>query len=138
MRVGEYMESAISSKKIMFKFFMLLFAMNVSFSVLPGSIVSSYGLFGEVASFSAEENQESGIQTNPNKRNSNKRSSNKRNLNKNNLKKRVIPLSNKKRQKVQYAWLIIILIAIPIYYLQYRILYTDDVTPVGLKVRMNN
>lgn len=133
MKVGEYMESTISSKKIIFKFFMLLFATNVSFSVLPGGIVTSYGLLGEVASFSAEENQESGIQSNPNKRNLNKRNSNS-----SNLKKRVIPLINKKIQKAQYSWLMLIIMTLFIHYSLYWLIYSNDVTPVALKVRMNN
>ena len=141
------MESAISSKKIIFKFFTLLFAINVSFGILPGGIIPSYGLFGEVASFAAEENQESGIQPNTNKRNLNKRNLNKRNLNKRNpnkskqnkgnLKKRVTSLTNKKKQKAQYAWVLLIIILF-IHYFKFRLIYSDEVTPVGLKVRMND
>ena len=137
MRVGEDMKSAISPKKIIFKFFMLLFAINVSFGILPGGIIPSYGLFGEVASFAAEENQESGIQPSSNKRNLNKRNPNKNKQNKGNLKKRVISLTNKKKQKAQYAWVMLIIILF-IHYLQYWLVYSDEVTPVGLKVRMND
>lgn len=137
MRVGEYLESAISSKTIIFKFFTLLLAINVSFGILPGGVIPSYGLFGEVASFAAEENQESGIQPNSNKRNLNKRNSNKSKQNKGNLKKRVISLTNEKKQKAQNAWVMLIIIFF-IHYLQYWLVYSDEVTPVGLKVRMDN
>jgi len=116
---------------------MLLFAINVSFGILPGGIIPSYGLFGEVASFAAEENQESGIQPSSNKRNLNKRNPNKNKQNKGNLKKRVISLTNKKKQKAQYAWVMLIIILF-IHYLQYWLVYSDEVTPVGLKVRMND
>ncbi|MBS5934060.1 MAG: hypothetical protein KIC94_14465 [Clostridiales bacterium] len=131
------MESAISSKKIIFKFFTLLFAINVSFGILPGGIIPSYGLFGEVASFAAEENQESDIQPNTNKRNLNKRNPNKSKQNKGNLKKRVTSLTNKKKQKAQYAWVLLIIILF-IHYFKFRLIYSDEVTPVGLKVRMND
>ena len=132
------MESTISSKKIILKFFMLLFAINVSFSILPGSITLSYGIFGEVASVSSEEDQESGIRSNPNKRNLNKRNLNKKKLTKNNFKKRVIPLTSKKKHNIQYAWFLLIIMVLFIHYLQFCHIYMNDVTPVGLKVRMDN
>lgn len=127
------MERSIFPKKIILEFFMLLFAINVSFSILPGGIIPSYGLFGEVASVSSEENQESGIQSKPSKRNLNKR-----NLTKSNLKKRVIPLTGKKKHKVQYVWRMLIIMIFFSHYLQYWHIYSSDSTPVGLKVRMDN
>lgn len=133
MRVGECMERPIFSKKIILKFFMLLFVVNVSFSILPGGIIPSYGLLGEVASVSSEEIQESGIQSKPSKRNLNKR-----NLTKSNLKKRGTPLTGKKKHKVQYAWLTLIIMILFIQYLKYWHIYSNDSTPVGLKVRMDN
>lgn len=112
---------------------MLLFAINISFGILPGGIIPSYGLLGEVASFATEENQESVIQSNPYKK-----SLNKRNLNKRNLKKVVIPLTNNKKQKAQYVWLMLIIMILFIYYLHYWYIYSVDKTPVALNVRMNN
>ncbi len=117
------MKKAIPLKKIIFKVFIILFTINVSFCILPGGIIPSYGLFGEVASFFAVENQESSIQSNPIKGISNKQ-----------YKARI----NNEQQKVLYEWLVFIIAILSMLYLQHWFVFSDYITPVVLKVRMNN
>jgi hypothetical protein len=123
MKAGEYMKSAMPLKKIIFKVFIILFTINASFCILSGGIIPSYGLFGEATSFYAVETQESGIQSNPIKSNSNKR-----------YKTRI----NDEQQKVLYEWLVLIITILSILYLQYWFIFSNYITPVVLKVRMNN
>jgi hypothetical protein len=123
MRAGKNMKRVLLTKKLLYKFFILLITVNVSLSILPGGIIPSYGLFGEITSFSALENQDSTIESNPIKRNSNQRYK---------------ALINKEQQKVQYAWLLLIIIILSIHYFQYWHIFSNYVTPVLLKVRMNN
>lgn len=123
MKAGEYMKRAILLKKIVFKVLIILFTINVSFCILPGEIIPSYGLFGEVTSFFAVENQESGIQSNPIKSISNKRYK---------------ALINNEQQKVLYEWLVLIITILSMLYLLYWLIFSNYITPVVLKVRMNN
>lgn len=115
------MKGRILSKKILFKAFILLFMIDISFSVLSDGITRSYGLFGELKAFSAAERQESSILAKPVRINSGK-----------GLKLIV----KKAEQIVRYAWLLLIVIILYIYCLRY--FCPDFITPVALKVRMNN
>lgn len=111
------------SKKAIFRVLIFLFTINVSISVLPGGIVQSYGLFGELLSVSVAENQESGIRAKAVKGKSDKRY------------KTII---NKEQQRVQYVWPLLAIIILSILYLQYWLTFSNYETPVVLKVRMNN
>ena len=117
------MKRAISFRKMIFKVFLILFAMNVSFCILPGGFLPSYGLFGEITSFYAAENQESNIQSNPAKCNSNKQ-----------YKVRI----NSEQQIVLYKWLVLLIAILFMLYLQHCLIFSKYRTPVVLKVRMNN
>lgn len=117
------MKRLILSEKLLFKIVIYLFTFNISFSVLPGSFTGIYGLFCEMASFTVVENQVSVIRSKPIKNNSNKQSK--------------VPI-NKERNKVQYTWLLGIIIIIAIHYLLYWLILNNPITPVALKIRMNN
>jgi hypothetical protein len=123
MKAGEYMKRALSLQKIVFRFFILLITISVSFSILPGGIIPSYGLFGEITSFYVIENQISGIQSNPIKANSNKQ-----------YKTRI----DKKEQKAQYERLLLLTAILCMLYLKYLPIFLNFITPAALKVRMNN
>ncbi len=111
------------SKRAIFRIFILLFTMTVSVGVLPGGIVQSYGLFGELSSVFVVKNQESGIQAKAVKGISDKRY------------KTII---NKEQQRVQYEWILLAIIIFSVHYLQYWLTFSNYKTPVVLKVRMNN
>jgi hypothetical protein len=123
MKAGEYMKRAMPLNKIIFKIYIILFSINISFCILPGGILPSYGLFGELTSFYAVEYQESGIQSNPIKNISNKQ-----------YKARI----NNEQQKVLYEWLVLIITLLSMLYLLYWLIFSNYITPVVLKVRMNN
>ena len=69
------------------------------------------------------ENQENGIQSKPIKSDSNKR-----------YKVRI----NIERQKLLYEWLVLIITIPSMLYLQYWLIFSNYITPVVLKVRLNN
>lgn len=123
MKAGEYMKRAMTLKKLILNAFLILFTINVSFCILPGGIIPSYGLLGEVTSFFAVESQENGIQSNPIRSGSNKQ-----------YKERI----NNEQQKVLYEWLVLIITILSMLYLQYWLIFSNYITPVVLKVRMNN
>lgn len=120
-KAGEYMNGRILSKKVLFRAFILLFMVDISVSVLSDGIALSYGLFGELKAFSTVERQESSILAKPFRINPGK----------------VLKLIEKKAEQIaRYSWLLLIVIILSVYCLRY--FCPSFITPVALKVRMNN
>lgn len=116
------MNRTLSVQKVLFKIFLFLFTLNMSFYVLPGDLVQSYGLLGEVSSYISVENQDSFIQSNPIKY----KSDNQYRAYHNNI-----------QQRTQYLLLITILL-LYFYYQRYLPTIHKHITPIILKVRMNH
>ncbi len=115
------MNGRILSKKVLFRAFILLFMVDISVSVLSDGIAPSYGLFGELKAFSAVERQESSILAKPFRINPGKG----------------LKLIEKKAEQIaRYSWLLLIVIILSVYCLRY--FCPGFITPVALKVRMNN
>lgn len=122
-RAGEYLDRRYLLKKRIYRVLILLLMINFSNSVLPGSFILSYGLYGELVSVSAAENQESAVYPSAAKDKPDRP-----------CKTR----AGKELKQLQYTLLLFVIAIRMIRYLQYRTKCGNDKTPVGLKVRMNN
>lgn len=117
------MKKSLLSNEILYKIFILLFMLDISITVIPSGIVQNYGLFGELTSFAAEDNQESSIHSKPIKSVD---------------KKRNTTTSNRVQRKSDYLWYLFAIIIIITSYLMSGLILSNTITPVVLKVRMNN
>ena len=124
MTVGRLkMDKSSLTKKILYKIFILLFMIDISFTVIPSGIVQNYGLFGELTSFTAQDYQESSIQSKPIKLVNNKR---------------ITTIYNRVQRKSDYLWYLFLMIIMITSYLMSGLILSNGITPVVLKVRMNN
>lgn len=117
------MDKSSLTKKILYKIFILLFMIDISFTVIPSGIVQNYGLFGELTSFTAQDYQESSIQSKPIKLVNNKR---------------ITTIYNRVQRKSDYLWYLFLMIIMITSYLMSGLILSNGITPVVLKVRMNN
>ena len=124
MTVGRLkMDKSSLTKKILYKIFILLFMIDISFTVRPSGIVQNYGLFGELTSFTAQDYQESSIQSKPIKLVNNKR---------------ITTIYNRVQRKSDYLWYLFLMIIMITSYLMSGLILSNGITPVVSKVRMNN
>ncbi|WP_029503522.1 hypothetical protein [Lachnoclostridium phytofermentans] len=117
------MKRITSSKKFIYRIFILLFMIDISFSVIPSGIIQSYGLFGELTSNVAVEKQERSILSKSIKYS---------------IKKRYKPKPVREQMKLEYEWLLLVIIIILIKYLMSGVILSKVKTPVVMRVRMNN
>lgn len=117
------MKRTTIKNKVIFRLLVALFTINISFCILPGGIIPCHGLFGEVTSSIANENQEKYIHSRQIKRKSNEQ---------------YTAQAINQHQKVLYKWLTLVLAILSSLYLQHCHRILKYITPVVLKVRMNN
>lgn len=116
------MKRLILSEKVLIKIAIYLFTINISFVVLQGGFTGFYGMFGEMTFFVSTHQQESVIQSKPNRTHAN--------ILRNQLSKDIY--------KLQYAWLLRRIAIASIYYVIYWLKLASFSTPVILRVRMDN
>lgn len=68
---GGYVKRLLLSEKVLIKIAIYVFTINIFFVVLQGGFAGFYGMFGEMTFFASTHQQESVIQSKPNRTHTN-------------------------------------------------------------------